>query len=122
MAVDAPGKTLHATNRVAMRNLADNRYVRGTTAIRLAGATMTAEAAHSRTGKGANYAAWVGALRWDSTCPEVAVHQDAPKRVYLAVMNWAKHLSVLHHLHRWKAPNGGRSRLDGCIVAFEGEV
>ncbi len=32
------------------------------------------------------------------------------------------HLSVLHRLHRWKAPNGGRSCFDGCIVAFEGEA
>ena len=37
-------------------------------------------------------------------------------------MNRGAHVSVIHHLFRWKAPDGGCSRLDGCIVAFEGEV
>ena len=37
-------------------------------------------------------------------------------------MNGGAYMSVIHHLFRWKAPDGGRSRLDGCIVAFEGEV
>ena len=119
---DAPGKILLATDIAAMRILAANKSVRGTRAIRLAGATTTAKATHSWTGRGANYTAWVRALRRDRTSPEAAIHQDAPERVYLAIMNGAKHLLVLHHLHRWKAPNGGRSRLDGCIVAFEGEV
>jgi hypothetical protein len=31
-------------------------------------------------------------------------------------------MSVIHHLFRWKAPDGGHSRLDRRIVAFEGEV
>jgi len=31
-------------------------------------------------------------------------------------------MSVIHHLFRWKAPDGVCSRLDGRIVAFEGEV
>jgi hypothetical protein len=37
-------------------------------------------------------------------------------------MNGDRHLSVLHHLHRWRAHDGGQSRLGGAIVAFEGEV
>jgi len=37
-------------------------------------------------------------------------------------MNRGQHVSVIHHLFRWKAPEGGRSRIDGRIVAFEGEV
>ena len=37
-------------------------------------------------------------------------------------MNRGAHVSVIHHLFRWKAPDGGRSRLDRCIVDFEGEV
>ena len=37
-------------------------------------------------------------------------------------MNGGAYMLVIHHLFRWKAPDGGRSRLDGCIVAFEGEV
>ena len=88
---DAPDKTLHATDRAAMRTLANNRSVRGMTAIRFAGATTTTEATHSWTGRGANYTAWVGALRRDPTIPEAAIHQDAPERVYLAIMNGAKH-------------------------------
>jgi hypothetical protein len=54
--------------------------------------------------------------------PEAAINEEAPERAYLAVMNGATHLSVLQCLHRWKAPNGGRSCFDGCIVAFEGEA
>jgi hypothetical protein len=49
-AKDAPGNTLDAANRAAMRILADNRSVRGTMASRLALATMTAEAAPSSLG------------------------------------------------------------------------
>jgi hypothetical protein len=37
-------------------------------------------------------------------------------------MNGGDHFSVIHHLFQWKAPEGGRSRLDGRLVAFEGEV
>ena len=105
--MDAPGETLHTTNRAAMRTLADNRSVRRTTAIRFAGATTTAEATHSWTGRGADYTAWVGALRRDPTSPKAAIHQDAPKRVYLAVINGAKHLVALHHFHLWKALDRG---------------
>jgi hypothetical protein len=115
-------ETLEATNRAAMRILANNRSVCITTAARMARDTTTAEAAPSWTGIGANYAAWVRALKQDPMSPEAAINEEAPKRAYLAVMYGAKHLSVLHHLHWWKAPDGGRSRFDGCIVAFEGEV
>jgi hypothetical protein len=54
--------------------------------------------------------------------PEAAINEEAPKRAYLAIMNGATHLSVLHRLHQWKAPNSGCSCFDGCIVAFEGEA
>jgi hypothetical protein len=50
----APGDTFDAANRAAMRILADNRSVRGTTASRLARATTTVEAAPSWTGIGSN--------------------------------------------------------------------
>jgi hypothetical protein len=83
---------------------------------------MTAEAAPSWTGIGAGYAAWVRALRRDPANPEAAIDKDAPKRAYLAFINGAKHLLVLYHLYRWKAPNGGHSHLNRCIVAFKGEV
>jgi hypothetical protein len=121
-AKDVPSNTVKAANQAAMRILADNRSVHGTTALRLAGATRTAKAAPSWPGIGAYYAAWVRTLRREPTNPEAAINKDAPERAYLAVMNGDKHLSVLHHLHRWRAHNGGRSRLDGYIVAFEGEV
>ena len=62
------------------------------------------------------------AHRQDPANLEAAIKEDAPERAYLTIMNGAKHLLVLHHLQRWKTPDGGRSRLDGCIVAFEGEV
>jgi hypothetical protein len=105
-----------------MRILADNRSVRGTTAARMARDTTTAEAAPSWTGIRAKYAAWVQALKQDPMSLEAAINEEIPKRAYLAVMNGAMHLSVLHRLHRWKAPDGGRSCFDGCIVAFEGEA
>jgi hypothetical protein len=121
-AEDAHVDTLEAANRAAMRILADNRPVCGTTAARMAQDTTTAEAVPSWTRIGANYAAWVQALKQDPMSPEAAINEEAPKRVYLAIMNGATHLSVLHCLYRWKAPNGGCSRFNRCIVAFEGEA
>jgi hypothetical protein len=64
----------------------------------------------------------VQALKQDPMSLEAAINEKAPERAYLAVMNGATHLSVLQCLHRWKAPNGGCSCFDGCIVAFEGEA
>jgi hypothetical protein len=121
-AEDVPGNIVKAANQAAMRILVDNRSVHGTTASRLARATRTAEAAPSWPGICTYYAAWVQALRQEPTNLEAAINKDAPERAYLAIMNGDKHLLVLHHLHRWRAHDGGRSRLDGYIVAFEGEV
>jgi hypothetical protein len=84
--------------------------------------TATTEAAPSWTSIGADYTAWVQALKQDPMSPGAAIYEEAPKRTYLAIMNGATHLLVLQCLHRWKAPDGGRSRFDGCIVAFEGEA
>ncbi len=117
-----PGNTVKAANQAAMRILVDNRSVHGMMASRLAEATRTAKAAPSWPGICTYYAAWVRALRWEPTNPEAAINKDAPERVYLAVMNGDKHLLVLHHLHWWRAHDGGCSHLDGYIVAFEGEV
>jgi hypothetical protein len=61
-AEDAPSNTLDAANQAAMRILVNNRSIRGS---RLAWATTTAEAAPSWTGIGADYTAWVQALRQD---------------------------------------------------------
>jgi hypothetical protein len=121
-AKDTYGDTLEAANWAAMRILADNRSIHGTTAARMTQDTMAAEAAPSWTGIGADYATWVQALKQDPTSLGAVINEEAPTRAYLAVMNGAMHLSVLHCLHRWKAPNGGHSCFDGCIVPFEGEA
>ncbi len=113
---------MDTTNRAAMRVLAKNRSVHGTTERKLAKATRRAETAPGWDGMGADHAAWVHALHQDQSTPDAAIVDETPERVYLAIMNGAKHFSVLHHLHQWKAAKGGRSRIDGCIVAFEGEV
>jgi hypothetical protein len=99
-AEDEHRHTPEAADWEAMRILADNRSVRGTTAARMARDTATAEAAPSWTGIGANYAAWVQALKQDPMSPEAAINEEAPDRAYLAIMNGATHLSVLQHLHR----------------------
>jgi hypothetical protein len=106
----------------AMQGLADNRSIRGTSASRMAADTRSAAAAPGWTGVGANYAAWLRDLREDPTNPDAAITDGAPERAYLVVMNRGAHVSVIHHLFLWKAPDGGRSRLDGCILAFKGEV
>ncbi len=121
-ASDALGGTVDATDRAAMRVLAKNRSVHGTTECKLTKATRRAETAPGWAGMGADHAAWVQALHQDQSTPDAAIVDKIPKRVYLAIMNGAKHFSVLHHLHRWKAAKGGCSCIDGCIVAFEGEV
>ncbi len=105
-----------------MDTLAKNRSIQGTTAARLAWGAQKAEVAPGWSGIGANYKAWVEALCQVPGSPEAALIPRAPKRAYLAILNGAKHFSVLHHLHRWKAPEGARSPFEGCIVAFEGEV
>jgi hypothetical protein len=97
-AEDAHGETLEAANRGAMRILANNRSVHGTTVARMAWDTTTAEAAPSWTSIVVDYAAWVQASRQDPMSPEAAINEEAPVRVYLAIMNGAKHLLVLHHL------------------------
>ena len=106
----------------AMRDLADNRSIRGTSASRMAADAKSAAAAPGWTGVGIDYTAWLRDLREDPTNPDAAITDGAPERAYLVVMNGGTHMSVIHHLFRWKAPDGGRSRLDGHIVAFEGEV
>jgi hypothetical protein len=121
-ASDALGGTVDATNCAAMRVLAKNRSVHGTTACKLAKATSRAKTAPGWAGMGADHAAWVQALHQDQSNPDAAIVDETSERVYLAIMNGAKHFSILHHLHWWKAAEGGRSRTDGCIVAFEGEV
>ncbi len=54
--------------------------------------------------------------------PEAALNPRVSEQAYLAILNSAKHFSVLYHLHQWKALDGVLSCMEGCIVAFEGEV
>jgi hypothetical protein len=106
-AEDVPGNSVTAANQAAMRILVDNRSVQGSMASRLAGATRRSKASPSWPGIGAHYAAWVHSIKRDPTNPEAAVNEDAPERAYLADMNGNKHLLVLHHLHWWRAHDGG---------------
>ena len=110
------------TDLKAMQDLADNRSIRGTAASRMAADVRSATAAPGWTGVGADYATWLRDLWEDPTNPDAAITDGAPEQAYLVVMNGGAHMSVNHHLFRWKAPDGGRSRLDRCIVDFEGEV
>jgi hypothetical protein len=118
----APLEWVVEADHKAMRALADNRSFCGISASRMAADTRATEAAPGWTGVGADYAAWLRDLRGNPTNPDSVITDREPERAYLVVMNCGKHMSVIHHLFRWKAPEGGRSRLDGRIVAFEGEV
>ncbi len=119
---DARGGYMVDTDRQAMCDLADNKSIRGTSANRMAADVRAAEAAPEWTGAGANYTAWLQELRENPMKPDAAIIDGAPEWAYLVVMNGGAYMSVIHHLFRLKAPDGGHSRLDGCIVAFEGEV
>jgi len=101
---------------------ADNRSFWGTLASRIAADTRATEAVPGWAGVGADYAAWLRDLRGNPTTPGSVITDRAPEQAYLVVMNGGYHFSVIHHLFQWKAPEGGRSRLDGRLVAFEGEV
>jgi len=106
----------------AMQDLANNRSIRGTSASRMAADARSAAAAPGWTSVGADYAAWLRDLWEDPTNPDVAITDGAPEQAYLVVMNRGAHMAVIHHLFWSKASDGGRSRLDGRIVAFEGEI
>jgi hypothetical protein len=106
----------------AMRVLADNRSFRGTSVARMAADTRAAEADPRWTRVGADYTAWLRDLWEDPTNPDSVITDRAPEQAYLVVMNRGEHMSVIHHLFRWKAPDGRHSRLERRIVAFEGEV
>jgi len=118
----APLEWVVKADHKAMRALADNRSIRGTSASRIAADTRAAEAAPGWTGAGADYAAWLRDLRGNPTSLDSVITDIARERAYLVVMNRGQHMLVIHHLFRWKAPEGGRSHIDGRIVAFEGEV
>jgi hypothetical protein len=118
----APFEWVVAADHKAMRALADNRSFRGTSTSRMAADTRAAEANPGWTGVGADYTAWLWDLWEDPTNPNSVITDRAPERAYLVVINRGEHMLVIHHLFRWKAPDGGRSCLDGRIVAFEGEV
>ena len=109
-------------NLKAMRDLADNRSIRGTSASRMAADAGSAAAAPRWTGAGADDAAWLWDLQEDPTNPDAVITNGAPERAYLVIMNGGAQMAVIHHIFWWKAPDGGHSHLDGCIVAFEEEI
>ncbi len=119
---DARGGYMVDADRNAMHDLAGNMSIRGTSANRMAADMRATEAAPGWTGAGANYAAWLRDLLENLMKQDTAIINGAPERAYLVVMNGGAYMSVIHHLFRWKAPDGGRSCLVGCIVAFKGEV
>jgi hypothetical protein len=71
-------KTIATGDLAAMKILAKNRYVRGTTAARLAQIAQKVEAAPGWTGSGVNYKAWVEALYQVPGSPEAASTQGHP--------------------------------------------
>ena len=71
---------------------------------------------------GMHYTAWVNALGRNPSSPEAALGTIAPELAYLVRMNSKLQFVILHHIQRWRSPNGGRSCLHNRIVAFEGEV
>ena len=80
----------------AMRDLADNRSIRGTSAFRMAADAKSAAAAPGWTGVGTDYAAWLRDLREDPMNPDAAITDGAPERAYLVVVNGGAHMSVIH--------------------------
>jgi hypothetical protein len=61
-----------------MRDLADNRSIRGTSANRMAADVRAAEAAPGWTGADANYAAWLRDHRKNPMKPDAAIIDGAP--------------------------------------------
>ena len=119
---ESRGETAPDRDRVALRLLADDRNIRGTTAFRLHQAAMAAEALPNWPGMGPDYTAWLNSLERNPASPEAALESTTPGRSYLAMMNGEQEFSVLHSVHRWTAAEGGRRSLHNRIVAFEGEV
>jgi hypothetical protein len=106
---DASGGYMVDADLKAMQDLADKRSIRGTSASRMAADARSAAATLRWAGKGVDYV---------PTNPDADITDRAPERAYLVVMNGGAYMSVIHHLFRWKAPDGGRSRLDGRIVTW----
>ncbi len=69
-----------------------------------------------------HYTAWVNALGQNPSSPEAALGTIAPELAYLVRKNGEIQFSALPHIHRWRSPDVGRSRLHNRIVVFEGEV
>ena len=84
---DASVKYVVNGNLKAMRDLADNRSIHGTSASGMAADARSAAAAPGWTGVGADYAAWLRDLWEDPTNPDVAITDRAPERAYLVVIN-----------------------------------
>ena len=119
---ESDGETIADRDRAALRTLANDRNLRGTTAFRLCQAATAAETRPGWLGTGPHYTAWLNALGRTPSSPEAALGLSAPELAYLAMMNGEQEFPVLHNVHRWIASERGRSSLHNRIVAFEGEV
>ena len=119
---ESEGDVVAARDLAVLRTLADHWNLRGTAAIWLNQAARAVQARPGYPGMGIHYKAWTQALSRTPSSPVAAVDRIAPELAYLVRMNGESEFSVLHHLHRWRSPEGVRSRLNNRIVAFEGEV
>jgi hypothetical protein len=119
---ESDGETINDRDRAALRTLADDRNLRGTTAFRLCQAATAAETHPGWSGTGPHYTAWLNALGRTPSSPEAALGLSAPELAYLAMINGEQEFPILHNVHRWIASERGRSSLHNRIVAFEGEV
>ena len=113
---DSDGETITDRDRVALRTLANDRNLRGTTAFRLCQAATAAKARPGWSGTGPHYTAWLNALGRTPPSPEAALGLSAPELAYLAMMNGEQEFPVLHNVHRWIASERGGAAV--CTTAL----
>jgi hypothetical protein len=101
---ESDGETVTDQDLVALRAIADNRNLRGTTASR-----QSIQARPGWSGMGMHYTAWVNALGRNPSSPEAALGTIAPELAYLVRKNGKLQFSALHHIHRWRSPDVGAS-------------
>jgi len=119
---ESDGETIADRDRAALRTLANDRNLRGTTAFRLCQAATAAETRPGWSGTGLHYTAWLNALGWTPSSPEAALGSSAPELAYLTMMSGEQVFLILHNVHRWIASKRGCSSLHNRILAFEGKV
>ena len=106
---ESDGKTVTDRDLAALRAIADNRNLRGTTASRLCQAAKAVQARPGWSGMGMHYTAWVNALGRNPSSPEAALGTIAPELAYLVRKNGKLQFFALHHIHQWRSPDVGAS-------------